>query len=82
VRLSWIGEIAGEDDVRTGDVRPTPDSNICERAYKLLIELYSSGVRLLNRLRQPVLCQWNVWASAGSLDTKSSAHLLDEGVLD
>jgi hypothetical protein len=82
VRLSWVGEVAGEDNVRTSDVRSTPDSDVCKRAYKLLIELCSSSIRLLDRLRQPILCQWNVWASAGSLDTKSSAYLVDKGVLD
>jgi hypothetical protein len=35
-----------------------------------------------NRLWQPVLCQWNVWASADSLDIKSSAYLVDEAVLN
>jgi hypothetical protein len=48
--------MAGEDNVRTSDVRPTPDRDICERANKLLIELRSSSVRLLDRLGQPVLC--------------------------
>jgi hypothetical protein len=33
-------------------------------------------------LWQPVLCQWNVWASADSLDIKSSAYLVDEAVLN
>jgi hypothetical protein len=68
--------------VRTSDVRPTPDSNICERANKLLIELRPSSVRLFCRLWQPVFRQWNVWASADNLNTKLSAHLVDEGVLD
>jgi hypothetical protein len=74
--------MAGEDNVRTSDVRPTLDSNVCEGAYKLLIGLCSSSIRLLDRLRQPVLCQWNLWASAGSLDTKSNAYLVNKGVLD
>ena len=74
--------MAGEDDVRTSDVRPTPDSDICERADELLIELRSSSVRLFCRLWQPVFCQWNVWASADNVNTKSSAHLVDNGVLD
>jgi hypothetical protein len=32
VRLSWVGEVAGKDHVRSSDVRPAPDSNVCKRA--------------------------------------------------
>jgi hypothetical protein len=46
MRLSWVGEVAGKDNVRTSDVRPAPDSNICKRANKLLIELCSSSIRV------------------------------------
>jgi hypothetical protein len=55
MRLSWVGKVAGKDNVRSSDVRSTPDSNVCKRTNKLLIELRTSGVRFLDRLWQPVL---------------------------
>jgi hypothetical protein len=60
VRLFWIGAMAGEEDVRTGDVRLTLDSDKCERANELLMERRSSSFWLYCRLWQPVLGQWNV----------------------
>jgi hypothetical protein len=56
MRLSWVSEVAGEDDVRSSDVRSTPDSDVCKRTNKLLVELCTSGVRFLDRLWQPVFC--------------------------
>ena len=82
MRLSWVGEVAGEDDVRSSDVWSAPDSNVCERTNKLLLELRTSSIGLLGRLWQPVLRQWDVWSLAYSLNAKSSAHLVNKGVLD
>jgi hypothetical protein len=55
VTLFWVSEVAGKDNMRTGDVRSTPDSDVCQEANQLLIELRSSSIRLLGGLLQLVL---------------------------
>ena len=47
MRLSRVGEVAGEDDVRPSDVRSTPTSDVRERTDELLVELRTSSVGFL-----------------------------------
>ena len=74
--------MTGEDDVRSGDIRSTPDGNVGQRADELLIDLGALFVRLLIGWSEPVFHDGNVRLFTSEVNVESIADLIDEGILN
>ena len=74
--------MTGKDDMRSGNVKFTPDGNVGQRANKLLIDLGALFVELLIGWFESVFRDGNVRLFTSKVNVESIANLINEGILN